>query len=510
MLRNVLIVLFVTAFAFNAVAEEVTCTTDPSCIMLDQIEQATAEEPVDLTLVQLLLQAFFVLETTQEPAILPFWTYPEGIETEYLAFTAQAQFGEGLSEYINQTMLDNVWNAIYNKFELEIDTYRNGMGSLNQMVDYLFASGGLTAHLFKSTVKSKMAAYNPPYLEPAAPITTPPLPSNVTYLEDFQNTNGKIVSWPRFNTEVWEETGRLIKAFSDDGLPVYVVVGNQYWARAAMYYLQYKTGMSVAEIMEDVQFIELESDWVNAGDWAPYFATSGTDKLAMCPGSGVPWAPTTNDNLNCIRLAEYFGIPAYQIMYTDDNNQSQLLYLEGSNFLTDGDETAIIGPSIFTFNEGLDMASLEASLAEYLGIEEVIIASELGETTSSGQINAFIALIENTAIVGSSYFWLTAELDATATQLANEGFDVLRIPLPLKTDFDLTGITARSYTNVAVTDSTVFMPAFGDFWHPLAKEQDDTAAAVYESLGLNVVRVKWQKQPACMVGYSSSNIPWTL
>ncbi len=438
----------------------------------------------------------------QRPMALPFNGYYPGYEEYFLRLAVEGQFGPELSALIPDEKIAEVWDAVQDEFEHEFYASDNELTSVADMATHLSnigvlgQTGGNQIRATKVMKRYDLSeTFLPPAIAPPAPLTL----VNPVYQTRFDEDNSNyMLAWPNTRPSTWRETGRLVKRLGNEGMTVEIIVENEAWHRAVIYYLNKANNYDMDRIEDNVRFIYLYSQWSNASTFSPLYVDTDNGRVAICPRAGVPWSPTVDDEFNCELIAGYLGIPMVNMTYVDGSGTTQNLHLEGGNLLSDGNGTAIVSDSVFSpyFNPGLTQQELEDTMETYLGITDVIVVP-LGSPTA-GHITDYVMMADaGTVIVSEGYYYLVDELNELAAFFDAYGFDVLRVPLPFRTENDWTGTAYRTYTHSVIAGDIVIVPGFGDSTHPESKLLDDVVAAQFAGFfpGKQIKLVRWPNSP---------------
>lgn len=194
-------------------------------------------------------------------------------------------------------------------------------------------------------------------------------------------------------------------------------------------------------------------------------------------------------------IIQYENRPFENSDVMDSENNTQVLHLEGANILTDGYQTAFVSDSVFLpmFNPGITEQSFKDSMEDFLGITDVVILP-FDETTSAGHIEDWMTVIDSNTFMVSEGNYNGELLDEVAEIVEQEGFEVVRLPLPIRTEMDLVGTSMRTYSHMIAGDDYILLPSFGDILHPISLIQD--------SVVLNQLRALYPEKSVNLVSWS--------
>jgi agmatine/peptidylarginine deiminase len=236
-----------------------------------------------------------------------------------------------------------------------------------------------------------------------------------------------------------------------------------------------------------------------ARDWAPLGAVTANNELRLLDFNYYP--RRTADDATARSFAGLTGIPRVSVP----------VYNEGGNFMNNNRGECMMTTRVTDANADiwtagdmvLDAEDIKRYYGEFAGCAETYIFPRM-PTEGTGHIDMWAKFLnDDTVIVGqisdetlsyanSSNRSLTQQvqryLDTRAREIAQLGYNVVRIPMPVPT-----AEVFRSYTNSLLLNGTAIVPQYvratrGSYQdQALQLRYEAEARRVYESLGYKVV-----------------------
>ncbi len=200
-------------------------------------------------------------------------------------------------------------------------------------------------------------------------------------------------------------------------------------------------------------------------------------------------------------MADEIGINRFGLEGSDQSPPDDvLLYMEGGNYMTDGQGTCILSDDIDDDNqqEGNSsadtIAEVEPILQDYLGCDTIVWLQAV-PYTSTGHVDLGAKLLTATEVIAldfdgpSGSTTVDALVDENAATLDAAGFEVTRIISPPLGD-DGWGWTYYTYTNSVMLNHVVMVPIYDQGAY------DDDGLEVYRSIlgsSYNVIGIDSQE-----------------
>jgi len=214
----------------------------------------------------------------------------------------------------------------------------------------------------------------------------------------------------------------------------------------------------------------LDSDW--SRDWGPFFielqGAEGTSQAIV----GFRYDLfRVNDDAVPFKLANIYDLPVFLSPYE----------MDGGNIITDGRGTCFLSWDPDYTEDLPNRESIERELNAYLGCKSFVWLRSM-EREPTGHVDIFMKVAQpNLVMVGSyelkddqnnSYLLdYNAGIIADETNVENEPFEVIRVPMPNNSD----GVF-RTYLNSLVLNDRVIVPVFYN-----DREYEDQALSIYAS-----------------------------
>lgn len=154
------------------------------------------------------------------------------------------------------------------------------------------------------------------------------------------------------------------------------------------------------------------------------------------------------------------------------------LYLDGGNFIHNGNGVGITTNRVIGDNENLSIEQIKSVFQEQLGIQKLIILPvEPGDDT--GHIDGMVRFLdENTVVVGdypTDYEEGKAFLDRIAARLCEEHFNVVRVmnQMPEEQKNERVASAYGNYVNFLRVGNHLFLPQYGSEYDEQAKNTLD-------------------------------------
>ncbi len=297
---------------------------------------------------------------------------------------------------------------------------------------------------------------------------------------EFEELMGVIITWAAYSPELREITRHARTAVT-----VYIITDN---VGGVQNYL-INGGVS----LDNIFFVQAPFNSVWVRDYGPQSTyLNGTDELAF-----VDWSynrPRPADNQIPQFMANYFGLPIYQMAY-----QSTLLTATGGNFMTDGHGTGFSSKLILSENPSLTEIQIDQIKYEFKGIHTYIKMDELPYDNISHLDMHMKLLDEETLLVGefptgvSDGPYIEANLEYLLnnyTTCYDRPYNVVRVPMaPSPTGNYPPNAYYRTYTNSVILNNVVLVPTYGKYTDSEALAIYEEAMPGYQIFGINMDNV---------------------
>ncbi|MFH1037347.1 MAG: agmatine deiminase family protein [PVC group bacterium] len=383
-----------------------------------------------------------------------------------------------------------VFSKLQKIYSLEIETAREGIHSDEEMAQYLLDGGVLKElGISKSAALKALKETDPGanLIHPLAKFTRyhaiDPPGAPVRLPGEFEPAGAVYVSWPRYDTWVWDRTASLVKETKDVS-PAWIFVPNEYWQKAVELYLS-KKGIGFS----NVKFLHIPTDDAWARNWGQLTVFSGEKgepafiRAALIGyAGGQPYAKQSSEAVAA--FGQYMDVPVYQL---------PLITELGGNVITDGNGTIITSQHFPDQNPDVGRENFKKILRDYLGCEQLIVIPDLkGEVCGHADIlvkfadprTVFVASVPQ----GTPWYEdleKIAEIIAGAKSLSGVNYKVVTLPMPTNQDFSKDS-KDWSYINSLTVNKKIIVPLYG-------APEDEQALRIYrETLpGYEVVGIDW-------------------
>ena len=261
-----------------------------------------------------------------------------------------------------------------------------------------------------------------------------------------------------------------------------------------------RAGANLAKL----HFHHWPTDRVWLRDSGPIFVKNAEDELAITNWKFNAWAKYDNwrrDDQIPQHVAKLYAMPEFK-----PEGNGHRLVLEGGSIDTNGagilltTEECLLS-EVQQRNPGVSREQLEASFAEYLGIEKVLwmhrgcagddTHGHIDDVTRFVGENVILTAVEkNTA--DENHLPLAENLDRlkSATNLSGGALDVRELPMPNPVVFDGQRLPA-SYANFYIANDLVLVPTFNDCHDRLALNIIAECFPEREVIGIHAVDLVW-------------------
>ena len=348
-------------------------------------------------------------------------------------------------------------------YALEIKTAREGISTSEEMIAFLEESGLLKELQMDRMAVTKAFAeidINERFIEPISKFTkynalTPPtLP--VMLSAEFEPVGAIYVSWPIFDTFVWNRTATLVKEISTNA-EAWIFVPNEIWQKSVALYL-HKCNIDLS----NVWFLHIPTDDVWARNWGQMNILTGKNQspaFIRAPligyAGGQPYAKASSEAVAI--FGQYVDVPVYQV---------PLVLEQGGNFITDGKGTMLCSEHVMNQNPDVGEKRFKEILRDYYGCTQVIfLPNQPGEIC--GHADMVVKFADPiTIFVASATGTLWEEsLDELAQTLTNskslsgENYNVVRLPVPTN---QILGEDSKdwSYINSLTVNNKIIVPLY--------------------------------------------------
>jgi|GEM_PF-1920830 len=397
---------------------------------------------------------------------IPYHTYNNISD---LRLTVDMALPKMISSQINNKMLGRMFTKMQKYYLNEITLAKNGVLNYDDIVKYLNKVGILNELNISyndslkaiSDIDTKYTYYNPVPKK----IVIHDIPIIEKHSPEFGEIGAVFVTWPLYNRFLWKPHTKLIKKIINAGSKAYILVNNEICHKAVLFYIQnIDHDFLNAAFLDNIKFIYIESDHFWARDYTPEIVKDINGRYIFIRADfnyiSTPIAP--NDQKIGKLTGDYLGVPTYYIP----------IEIDGGNILSDGNGTIFMNEAIYEKNTSLTKNEFEKLVKKYYGAKRLVILPKVrGEL--AGHIDPLIKIInENTIIVADTKYYknMKKDLDKLACILGNlkshngsgKPYNIIRLPVPIKTAKDLLGITQYSYSNSLLVNKTLIMPLYND------------------------------------------------
>ncbi|MBC8525605.1 MAG: agmatine deiminase family protein [Candidatus Cloacimonetes bacterium] len=287
-------------------------------------------------------------------------------------------------------------------------------------------------------------------------VKTDPPPLPVRQSAEFEPMEGVLIRYPLgISTSI-------IAEMSEDVI-VYCVVTSSQQSSA------YSTFANAGVNMDNVQFINCQTDSYWIRDYGPWFIFNGENQPGIV--DFVYNRPRPHDNLVPIHVGNYFEIEVYamDIVHT------------GGNYMTDGQHIAISTNLVWQENPGLSHTEIDSIMYEYLGISTYhVVPDALGEYIKhidcwAKYLAPDVIMIIEVSPSHSHYAEIEAAVEYFESQLSCYGtpYQIERVYTHLY----------EPYINSLILNDKVLVPITGSQWDADAIASYQAAIPGYEVLG---------------------------
>ncbi|MFP4459179.1 MAG: agmatine deiminase family protein [Candidatus Zixiibacteriota bacterium] len=284
---------------------------------------------------------------------------------------------------------------------------------------------------------------------------------------EFESSQGLIISWSTYD---WYTTSifiELLQNYHSDNY-AYIVVLNENERD------NIKRIISENEIsLGNIKFLEIQTNSCWIRDYSPIFVYDYRDTLAAID---MLYYPEREDDDNFPQnFSIEYEIPHYNLE----------LFLEGGNFMTDGEGLIITTQALYTANSWMPEEQIDSTLMEYFGADRIVALQAL-EYDATSHVDMFAKLIDAEHIVISiptdttydDYHRMRYNISILETLSLSSGagiFEVIELPMYIEERSWPPGYNYNTYSNSVIIDEQVFVPRYDN-------ELDDSAMTLYENI----------------------------
>lgn len=349
-------------------------------------------------------------------------------------------------------------------YALEIRTARQGISSEVEMAAYMEESGLLkTLGIDKAAALKEFKGIDASahLIKPLAEYTRyyalKPPPWPVKLPAEFEPVGAVYVSWPIYDTFVWNRSANLVNEISSN-IEAWIFVPNKYWQKAVTLYLM-KRGVDLA----NVKFLYIPTNDVWARNWGQLNILTGktqTPAFVRAPligyAGGQPYAKASSEAVAV--FGQYMDVPVYQL---------PLALEQGGNFLTDGNGTMLCSEHVLAQNPDVGDKRFKEILRDYYGCVQVImLPNQPGEICGhadmvvkfANPLTVFVASAKGTQWAKS--LDEISELLTRSKSLSGKHYKVVRMPVPTN---QVLGKDSKdwSYINSLTMNKKIIVPLYG-------------------------------------------------
>jgi agmatine deiminase len=269
-----------------------------------------------------------------------------------------------------------------------------------------------------------------------------------------------LMSWPT-RRELWE--GRLDEAKRDYAKVARAIADHEPLTMVCLPGAEQEVRNLCGSAVEVVA-APLDDSWMR--DNGPTFVRNAAGEIAVVSFEfnawGERWHPYDSDNAIPLRVAEHFGVPAFEVS----------LVLEGGSFFVDGagtlltTEQCLLNPNR---NPSHSRNDIERMLKDSLGVTTVLWlpfghSKDVGPAGTDGHVDGVAQYVSSGRIV----LEVPTTPEASEFTTGNRNVDSLRlaadatgVPLDIVT-FDPGVVDEISYLNFYLANGAVIVPIIGD------------------------------------------------
>jgi agmatine deiminase len=404
--------------------------------------------------------------------------------------------------YLNDKVLSRIESDVQAKYPYHIKVAKEGIHSINEMLDYMNAVGilneiGISEDTALAIIKKQNLEEHTSSNKSANNVSfsfnIPEKP--LVYKPEFESISSVLISFPIYYPLEWKTQAQLIKVVSSSAEAI-VLVPNQYWQQGVLLYL---TRLGIA--LNNVKFVLINTDDVWTRDYGPTTVFSGKEQKPILLWNHYyqGYLPYQKFDADAgLSLGTTFDLPVYRLP----------LIIEGGNLLTAGGGTMVMFSSVLYNNPDVDSTKLKKIMFDYFGCENLILFSPLkGELT--GHIDMVVKFISKDSVLVTkskpAYKWYAdfekiAETLSKTISITGKPYKVFRIEMPETKNNEE---TFYSYINSLIVNDKVIVPLFSN------AASDEIALATYKKLLPNkeIVGIYYNRYAVGSVHCQTKDIP---
>jgi len=287
-------------------------------------------------------------------------------------------------------------------------------------------------------------------------LPTNPPSSPIRQPAEFEPMEGVLIRYP------FGISTSIIAEMAEDVIVYCVVTSSQ---QSSAYTVMSNAGVN----MDNVQFINCQTDSYWIRDYGPWFILNGENQPGIV--DFIYNRPRPHDNLVPIHVGNYFEIDVYgmDIVHT------------GGNYMTDGQGIAISTDLVWQENPSMTHAEIDSIMNEYLGINTYhVVPDALGEYIKhidcwAKYLAPDVIMIIEVSPSHFHYAQIEAAVDYFESQLSCYGtpYHIERVYTHLN----------EPYINSLILDNKVLVPITGSSWDDEAIASYQAAMPGYEVIG---------------------------
>ena len=285
---------------------------------------------------------------------------------------------------------------------------------------------------------------------------TDPPPAPIRQPAEFEPMEGVLIRYPLgISTSI-------IAEMAEDVI-VYCLVTSYQQSSA------YNTFAAGGVNMDNVQFINCQTDSYWTRDYGPWFIINGDGESGIV--NFTYNRPRPNDNLVPVYIGNYLGIDVYgmDLVHT------------GGNYMTDGQHISISTTLVWQENTSMTHDEIASMVNEYLGINTYHVVPDPNNTYIdhvdcwAKYLAPDIIMIREVPPNHPQYDEIEASVDYFESQVSCYGtlYNVVRVYTP----------NNQPYTNSLILNNKVLVPITGSSWDDDAIASYEEAMPGYEVLG---------------------------